>query len=81
MAQGEPAGITAAQCRAARAYLGWTQTELSRRSSVGSTAIKDFEGEKRLTHSSIRRQLQRTFEDAGVSFPSGYSLEVLPKVT
>jgi hypothetical protein len=58
--------ISPAQCRAARAWLNWTQAELVRRSAVSLSAIKDFEGGNRRTLSSIRSQLQRTFEDAGV---------------
>jgi hypothetical protein len=77
------------QCRAARAWLGWTQEELSRRSSVGLSTIKDFEKTPREPHNrgleeaessswipsrhhrtllSIRRQLQHTFEQAGLEF-------------
>jgi hypothetical protein len=78
MAQGNSEAISSAQGRAARAWLNWTQSELSRRSSVGTTAIKDFEGEKRVTHPSIRRQLRRTFEDAGVEFPDEHSIRVPP---
>jgi predicted transcriptional regulator len=71
--------ISAAQCRAARAYLAWTQTELSRRSTVGLSAIKDFEGGNRRTHSSIRSQLRRTFEDAGVEFPNAHTVSGQPE--
>jgi len=77
---GEQAGavLSAAQCRAARAWLTWGQSELSTRSGVGTSAIKDFEGEKRRTVTSIRGQLRRTFEDAGVEFPDGHSIRVRP---
>jgi ribosome-binding protein aMBF1 (putative translation factor) len=71
-------GISSAQCRAARAWLGWHQTELASRSGVGLSAIKDFEGENRRTNPSIRRQLQRTFEDAGAEFPDEHSMRVQP---
>jgi ribosome-binding protein aMBF1 (putative translation factor) len=56
------------QCRAARAWLGWTQEELARRSAVGLSTIKDFEMAKRQPLAAIRMQLQRTFEAAGVEF-------------
>jgi hypothetical protein len=62
----QPVLINPAQCRAARAWLNWTQAELARRSNVGLSSLKDFEGENRHTHPSIRSQLQRTFLDAGV---------------
>jgi hypothetical protein len=60
--------ISAEQCRAARAWLGWSQIELSRRSSVGLTAIKNFEKGARRTVPAIRGQLLRTFEAAGMAF-------------
>lgn len=70
--------LTAAQCRAARAWLNWNQATLSFRSRVGTSALKDFEGEKRQTVSSIRAQLRRTFEDAGIEFPDAHSIRVRP---
>lgn len=65
------------QCRAARAWLGWTQEELARRSVVGLSTIKDFEMAKRQPLTAIRMQLQRTFEAAGVEF-LGDSIRVVP---
>ena len=56
------------QCRAARAWLGWTQAELAQRSSVGLSALKDFEKGSRRTLPAIRNQIQRVFEEAGVTF-------------
>jgi hypothetical protein len=50
-------------------------------SGVGTSAIKDFEGEKRRTVSAIRAQLRRTFEDAGVEFPTLHSMRVEPTTT
>jgi hypothetical protein len=65
------------QCRAARAWLAWTQVELAQRSNVGLSALKDFEkGSRRRTLPAIRAQLQRTFEEAGVDFPSHDSMRV-----
>jgi ribosome-binding protein aMBF1 (putative translation factor) len=60
--------ISPEQCRAARAWLGWSQTDLAERSSVGLTAIKNFEKGARKTVPAIRGQLQRTFETAGMGF-------------
>ena len=64
------------QCRAARAWLGWTQAELAHRANVGLSALKDFEKGARRTIAAIRLQIQRAFEDAGVEFPSEDSLRV-----
>jgi hypothetical protein len=71
--------LSPAQCRAARAWLNWNQSTLSERSGVGLTAIRDFEGEVRRTLRSIRAQLQRAFEDAGVAFPDEQSIRVTPR--
>jgi len=58
--------LTAAHCRAARGWLGWTQAELSRRSGVGLSAIKDFENENRRTHRGIQILLQNAFAKVDV---------------
>lgn len=58
--------MTAAHCRAARAWLGWSQSDLSKRSGVGLTGIRDFESENRRTHNTVRLLLQSTFAKSGV---------------
>jgi len=58
--------LPAAHCRAARGWLGWTQAELSRRSGVGLTAIKDYENGNRRTHKGVQLLLQSTFAKVGV---------------
>lgn len=65
----EPA-ITPAMCRAARGWLNWTQQQLSERSSISRSTIRDFEGNRHGLHRSTAMQLRRTFEDAGVRFTS-----------
>jgi len=67
--------VSPEQCRAARAWLGWTQAELAERSNVGLSALKDFEKGSRRTLAAIRHQIQRAFEDAGVTFLP-YGIEV-----
>jgi DNA-binding transcriptional regulator YiaG len=64
-----PDPISPEQCRAARAWLGWSQGELSQRSQVGTSAIKDFEGGNRRTRATVWALLKRVFEDEGVEFP------------
>jgi transcriptional regulator with XRE-family HTH domain len=58
--------LTAAHCRAARGWLGWTQAELSRQSGVGLSTIKDYEKGNRRTHKGVQILLQSTFAKAGV---------------
>jgi hypothetical protein len=60
--------ITADQCRAARAWLNWTQAELGHLSYLGTSTIKEFEAGLRQPHASSLTQLQRTLEDAGIKF-------------
>lgn len=75
-AEKQPVLISPAQCRAARAWLSWRQAELAERSGVGLSALKDFESDNRRTLSSIRGQLQQTFESAGVRFFSQHTITV-----
>ena len=58
------------QCRAARAWLGWTQGELAQTAGVGLSTLKDFEKSDRKTIAAIVNQLQQVFEEVGVEFTS-----------
>lgn len=50
-----PTTMVPAQCRAARAWLGWTQAELAHRAGVATTTVADFErGVHRPTNSNLR---------------------------
>lgn len=62
--------ITAAQCRAARGLLKWTQEDLAERSGVGPLAINKFEGGKTSPHKATLTVLKEAFEKAGVIFIS-----------
>lgn len=58
------------QCRAARAWLGWSQQELAKRASVGVSTVKDFENGQRTPIANNRQALQRAIESEGVQFKS-----------
>jgi len=60
--------ILSAQCRAARALLGWSQAELAGHARVAAKTIVDFEGEKRRPHDRTLVDLRRTLQEAGVEF-------------
>jgi transcriptional regulator with XRE-family HTH domain len=60
--------VTPEQCRAARAWLGWNQDELSRRATVSVSSIRDFEGGKRTPFANNLLALERALSEAGVSF-------------
>ncbi|KAB1071682.1 helix-turn-helix transcriptional regulator [Methylobacterium planeticum] len=64
--------MNAAQCRAARALLGWSQRRLAKASGVGLSAIVSFEhgGGRRVSREAVA-ELRGTFEEAGLEFLSG----------
>ncbi len=64
-----------AQCRAARALLGWTQAELAERSRVARKTIADFELAQRTLHYRTRRDITLALEEAGVEFTWGDELD------
>jgi transcriptional regulator with XRE-family HTH domain len=60
--------ISAGQCRAARAFLGWTQRELESRSGVSKKSIADFERGASIPYPRTMEDLVETFEEAGIEF-------------
>jgi predicted transcriptional regulator len=60
--------ITAGQIRAARALIGWKQTDLARAAGVSEIAIKKIERGAVDPRASTLEALQRAFEKAGVVF-------------
>lgn len=60
--------INAKQCRAARAWLGWSQDELAERASCARRTIAAFEQEKSVPFDRTLRDIQRALEDAGIVF-------------
>ncbi|HHV69687.1 MAG TPA: helix-turn-helix transcriptional regulator [Ochrobactrum intermedium] len=60
--------ISPAQCRAARALLGWSQDELAKLSKVSKATLANFELDKRTPYERTLVDLQKAFEAAGVVF-------------
>lgn len=60
--------ISAAQCRAARGLLSWTQEDLAKKSAVGLNTIRKFERNKTSPHRTTLKVLKETFEKAGIEF-------------
>ncbi|MGY3494378.1 helix-turn-helix domain-containing protein [Bradyrhizobium sp. USDA 4502] len=60
--------ITAAQVRAARGWLGWTQDELARRSQVSQRSLARFELGVSVPHSGTLAKIRAAFEAEGVGF-------------
>lgn len=55
------------QCRAARALLNWTQSDLAGRTAISAVSIRAFEKGGEMRESNLRL-LRLTFEAAGVVF-------------
>ena len=60
--------LTAAQLRAARGLLGWSQEDLAKAAMVGRATIADFESGKREPYGRTLAVLQQALEAAGVQF-------------
>ncbi|MER8860595.1 helix-turn-helix domain-containing protein [Mesorhizobium sp. M0757] len=58
--------ISPAQCRAARALVGWSQEQLAAASKVAKTTIANFEAGKRTPYDRTLVDLQAALEAAGV---------------
>lgn len=60
--------LVAEQCRAARALISWSRTELAERAGVAASTLADFEAGKREPYARTLADIRRTLEEAGVSF-------------
>jgi transcriptional regulator with XRE-family HTH domain len=56
------------QCRAGRALLKWSQTQLAEAAGVGLSTVNDFEIDKREPRSDNLDAMRRALEGAGVIF-------------
>ena len=63
--------MTPAQCRAARALIGWSQDELATASKVAKATIANFELAKRAPYERTLNDLRASLEAAGVEFTNG----------
>lgn len=64
--------ISAAQCRSARALLGWPLSKLAAAASVSEHDIDDFELERREPDEATEEAIERAFATVGITFsPDG----------
>lgn len=59
--------LTAAQCRAVRAWFGWAQNELAARANVSVNSVRNFENQNRTVHPNTIAAIRGAIEAAGVS--------------
>jgi transcriptional regulator with XRE-family HTH domain len=60
--------ITPGQCRAARALLDITQTELAARADCGLSTVVDFEKRRRDVSAAAVSAIQKALERSGIAF-------------
>lgn len=60
--------IIPAQCKAARAMLGWSRKRLSKAAGVAERTLVDFERGARSPYPRTLADIQRALEAAGVEF-------------
>lgn len=62
--------ITGLQIRAARAALGWSATELAKRSNIAMKTVARLEQSDGIppSHSSTLHEIKKTLESAGIEF-------------
>jgi transcriptional regulator with XRE-family HTH domain len=63
--------ITPEQSRAARALIGWTQTELAAASNLSMSTIRDFERGQRVPTVNNLAAIRRALEEAGIELLDG----------
>jgi transcriptional regulator with XRE-family HTH domain len=61
-------GISAAQCRAARALLAWSQDQLVKRAKITKKTIADFERGATKPYPSTMTAIRVALEAAGIEF-------------
>jgi transcriptional regulator with XRE-family HTH domain len=63
--------MTPAQCRAGRALLGITQSQLARAAKLGLSTVVDFEKERRVVSEEAVKAIQTALQRAGIEFMDG----------
>src|SRR6185312_13764540 len=56
------------QCRAARAWLGWSMDDLATRANCSNSTIRDFEAGRREPHRNRLATIRQALEMAGIVF-------------
>jgi transcriptional regulator with XRE-family HTH domain len=56
------------QCRAARAWLNWSQQDLAAKAHVSNSTLRDFEAGRRIPIANNLGAIRRALEDEGMHF-------------
>ena len=56
------------QCRAARAWLGWSMDDLAKHAAVSNSTIRDFEAGRRFPIPNNLTAMRRALETEGITF-------------
>ena len=59
------------QCRAARAWLDWSQDELAAKASVSLSTVRDFEKARRVPIANNLSAMRVALEESGIVFVDG----------
>ena len=59
------------QCRAARAFLNWSQAELAERAGVAKQTLADFERGARTPYPRTLADIKKALEAEGIEFMNG----------
>ncbi|HEX4411003.1 MAG TPA: helix-turn-helix transcriptional regulator [Xanthobacteraceae bacterium] len=63
-----PSAVTAAQCRAARGLLDWSQEDLATMAGVGIVTVRHIEAGKNQPRRATLDVIRRAFENNGILF-------------
>ncbi|MDN3574548.1 helix-turn-helix domain-containing protein [Methylobacterium longum] len=63
--------MNAAQCRAARALLDWTQPRLAEAAGIGLSTVVDFEKGRRAVSAEAIGKMSTALREAGIEFTNG----------
>jgi transcriptional regulator with XRE-family HTH domain len=68
---GDSVDLSPAQCKAARALLGWSQSDLAQRAKVATSTVADFERAARTPVTNNLEAVKAAFQANGISFAMG----------